>query len=710
MINCSSVDLPIVRAIRVSAFFLMLLAAMISGNSHVFGQQVWEFAPYRVQVWIAFDASLQSDDESQVRLLGSINNQLHAAFRAAWSVDTRLAPHHLDSLYARGLHTAGLPELVSNEIELVLHKDSEETDAIRTFEAALERLDAIAISTRELTKLTEAKKNWRTDAKTQELVEKLCSKCVADKGTDNELAIGLENKSISAAIIPRAISRKLEKSTRSVFLPLPWQTEFLYREVDKTFFVAVRETIDGLIVDARELDCPMRLLGPVISRSTSDPAFLSYCVRDAIVGAFAPVARAEQFETRTAKLRLRAGGLIMDQANPAFLHPGDVLQPVIRRDDRNGVPSLLEPLPWTFAVVTRTDGIKLDANVYSGIRGALQGQRNNRTQRILMRVRPTADATNIKVVVKGNNELPQSGCTVFARDLASEDLKSIGRTDWRGMINVASHHASNRIIPDQIAQARAKDAAATGSSPPDSQIDNKSQSSADTSGAGASNATQSTPTKESNGGQKTSAKNAEQTDELATGDADSASEQGPASVSKPAVQPAEQPFQPAIELRQPLALLYVKSGDNVLARLPLVLGLTKLEVAELPSDTRRLEAEAFVKGFQGEVLELIGMRNMLAARSRKLFADKKLDEARAAISQIRALRSYTEMADALETLQRKMLDETNDPIPLASKNRIDRMFQVTRESLQKYLQEDIARKLEVQFEQAATQSASVPQP
>jgi hypothetical protein len=149
-----------------------------------------------------------------------------------------------------------------------------------------------------------------------------------------------------------------------------------------------------------------------------------------------------------------------------------------------------------------------------------------------------------------------------------------------------------------------------------------------------------------------------------------------------------------IALTQPLVQLYVKSGDVVLARLPLVPGISPLEIAELADDTRRLEAEAFVRGFQGEILDLIGLRTLLSTRVRKLVQQNKKTEAEKVMAELRSLKDYSAMVETLDKLQRKLLDDSIGPVSMGSKARIDKMLQTTREMMQKYLQNDLVRDAE----------------
>ena len=121
----------------------------------------------------------------------------------------------------------------------------------------------------------------------------------------------------------------------------------------------------------------------------------------------------------------------------------------------------------------------------------------------------------------------------------------------------------------------------------------------------------------------------------------------------------------AISLNHPLLLLYVKNGDTVIGKLPMVPGLKPLEEAFLVDDAQRLRAEALVKGFQGEILDLIGLRNLMAARVQLYIKDAradpdkreaKLQQAEQVLSQLQRLRTYNEMALRLEQIQRDVLE------------------------------------------------------
>lgn len=442
------------------------------------------------------------------------------------------------------------------------------------------------------------------------------------------------------------------KPVQSAKADSPW------RERDKLFFLFVRRQADETIVHVRELDGPIRFLGPAMSASANDWSYAARLASTTMVRAFAPVARVEEAESKSAELMLRAGGLIIHRDNPANVVVGDVMQPIVRRDDRNGVPVLLQALPWTFAAVTDSDGVKLKANVvtYSGGPG-LQGRKNRRTQRMCLKVRPLFEQTDLELLLAGSAQ-PQAGCDIYSRDFLTGQFSPLGRTDWRGRLTISAPPMQTEIIPEAVRAQRAADK-------------REAAKLATTATAAEATAVEATAA-------ASASVEAEEAD-AANGNA------------TPASTPAEtpQPDSSAIALHVPLVLLYVKQGDRVMAKLPMVPGLSQVETTTLPDDRRRLLAEAFVRGFQGEILNVVGMRNLLAARVKRQMSTDQPDAAKATVEELRHLRNYTDMADELEAIQRRMLDETSGPIPLAAKSRIDILFQTTRTMLQKYLQDSL---------------------
>jgi len=138
-----------------------------------------------------------------------------------------------------------------------------------------------------------------------------------------------------------------------------------------------------------------------------------------------------------------------------------------------------------------------------------------------------------------------------------------------------------------------------------------------------------------------------------------------------------------------MRLLYVKNGGAVLARLPLVPGQSDLEVADLFGDDQRLRAEAYIRGTQNSIVDLVAIRQLFAARIRMRLAAGELKEAKELLETLRNEPSYEKIAG---DMGRKLLQ-------LKGRNggeqaKIDRMFAQTREMLVKNISPALIRELE----------------
>ncbi len=653
---------------------LWLLLACLFKPTWVSAQEpvkIWEFSPYEVEVWYSFSANLHASQAAQQVWLAAVKADLQRTFQATWQVTMKPLPQELSGMVSREFNSFTLDSLRAGELVLVVTNQHSATKTLRTFEAAIETLTEIACTASIKQQLESSTANLQLTEETPQSKQlaSLISKCVVDADGAASIEQKLKSATIAAALIPRWSLSQVAEVARPLTTSLPWQSDSLFRKLDKIFFLSISADGDETELHVRELDCPMQYLGPAMSDRSINWPYSARLATSTLSRAFAPVARVEDADSKTAVLRLRAGGLIVDKRNPALVTIGDVMQPIVRRDDRNGTPTLLEPLSWTFAAITASDGIKMEANVYTYSGGpGLQGRKNRRTQRMLLKVRPVTQQTDIELLVRDNGQ-PQSGCFVYRRDLLTDEFELLGRTDWRGRLTVPVPYDLGGFLPEavryqrQVAKREAeaqklKEASETESDERAEidQIDDKAN------GPNADSVADSVA------------------DVDVDFDAPSAKEtHSSAAVGDSAV----------IPLHAPLTQIYIKNGDTVLAKLPMVPGLKDIETAQLPDDTRRLKAEAFIRGFQGEILDLIGLRNLLAARIQLHLKNGKAEQAKATLAELRQLKNYNEMSDQLVQIQRRMLDENAGPISMSSKNRIDRMFQTTRDMLQKYLQDNL---------------------
>ena len=628
------------------------------GNAQSQATKIWEFSPYQVQVWYAFDPSVNISEIAKRKFVEDVQATLQRTYRATWKSQFQpLSPEWI-SIVDRNFDSFSLQDLTTNELSLVASLKHPDTRTIRTMDAAIESLREIYVDQATKNRLDEAaaRLNLSEDSSSAKLI----AKCVVDAGGEASLVDKINNAEIPVAILPKRSFEKVKDAARSMITLLPWQTDSILRESDKVLFVMIHKVGETFHFKVRELDCPMQYLGVSFYAQTRFWPHAARIASHAITRAFAPIARVEAAEPLTADLRMRAGGLIVDKDNPARIAVGDIMQPIVRRDDRNGVPTLLQPLSFTYAAITGSDEVKMQANVYTYSGGpGLQGRRNRRTRRILLRVRPRVDKTDLKIVVRGNKDKTQSGSFIYLKDMLTGKFELLGRTDWRGQFNIEVPKENGKFLPDAARKARilAKREAEKAALEELAAIDAR-------------------------------AKEAEENGETI-----------PVNPPTPAADALAKmkDYDPdkdteALPLNFPLRLLYIKNGSTVVAKLPLVPGLASIEVAELPDDSRRLEAEAFVRGFQGDILDLIGLRNLYAAQIQLYLKDKgneSTDKAYKTLEEMRRLDDFNAMAEKMERIQRVMLNEEKGQISIGVKNKIDRMFGTTRTMLQKYLQDDL---------------------
>jgi hypothetical protein len=139
---------------------------------------------------------------------------------------------------------------------------------------------------------------------------------------------------------------------------------------------------------------------------------------------------------------------------------------------------------------------------------------------------------------------------------------------------------------------------------------------------------------------------------------------------------------------EPVQVLFVRNGQQLLGKLPVVPGDQRLLVAPLRDDELRLEAEGFLLGVQDSLVDLVARREVLAARIRRAIEAGELDEAETLLGQLRQLDTQDDFARRVQ--QRKQTLTTVDP---QVQQKIDELFAQTRSLLGKYLSQDQVNEL-----------------
>jgi len=698
----------------------MLFVFVCITEQPLFGQGIWEYSPYRVKIWLSVTPTLALSAESENEIHRQIVEFADVNFGPTWETEVETTPDALFGSILYRLDELTVEQLLSRELLLVVGKSEEakqafskmnppppkstqdqkkpsrnlskvEMDAIadlearsaslqsvRTLDSAIERLKHIAIQPllfnalqRDIMPFLNTKQ-W---AELKEIVKPF-------DGSNDELRKQLESGETFAALIQKMDLEKFKKVARQIPARLPWQPEALLRDHDKVFLASVDKVGESIRIQVKELDSFVRRMSEIVSTEVVSKQEISRAVAGLAKEAFSPIVRIEETDFKTAVLRVKAAGLLTKEEYPISVLPGDVLLPIVRRDDSNGNPTLLQAIPFTFVAVTeRIDSVsKLYGAIFTASRGSLSSAKNRRTQRVGLKLNPRHPETDLKLAIKNQPGIPFVGAEIYRRTPGSDDLKMVGRTDWRGILPIGIHDLPTIQYdpPGEskvAAIANARKISQTPIDPPEYKV-------IEPNAFGLSN-------------------NSTNVDSLAK-IKDSGNPRSETQSSE-SIQENLQPDAPTkelikrrgfIEMNLPLYLYYVKNGETLLARLPIANGIKSLEQADLPDDRRRLETEAFLKGLQGEVLDVVIRRKILESRIKQEIRKKDFKKAEKLLDELKRVKSFEKMSEQVEAIQRRALTVDRGPILFGVSKKITSMLDTTKSLMQKYLQDTLVRTLE----------------
>lgn len=702
---------------------LLLSVSMPCLESRAKAQDVWEYTPYRVKVWVSVSPTLSLSDESEREIHRQIAEYADLNFGPTWNIQVESTPDALFGSVLYRLDELTVEQLLARELILMVGKTEEAKAAflemnppppkppedpkapkpkrtkeemenladmeakaaslqsVRTLDAAIQKLKHIAIQPLQYSGLQRDivpfldKKQW-TDFK--QIVKPF-------EGSSDELEKQLASGQIIGALVQKLDLEKFKKVARTLPTRLPWQPEALLRDNDKIFLASVDKVGESIRIQVKELDSFVRRMGEIAAADVVSNHDIARTVANLAKGAFSPIVRIEETDFKTAVLRVKATGLLTKENHPIQVVPGDVLLPMIRRDDPNGNPTVLQTLPFTFIAVTeKIDNVsRLYGAIFTASRGSLATAKNRRTQRVALKVNPAFSETSLKLGMQHTPGVSFVGAEIYRRTPGSEDLEMVGRTDWRGVLSIGvSELPTIQYDPPgeskTAAIGNARKLATDPVAPPEyKMVDDPA----------AANAASATKT-ESIAAVKEPSKSTSETEQ--TDDA----EKEAAPAKAPAVPQKAKGF---LQINVPLYLYYVKNGSTLLARLPIVNGMKATEQADLPDDRRRLETEGLLKGMQAEVLDIVIRRKVLEARIKQEIGKKDFVKAEKLLDELKRVKSFEKMSEQVEGIQRRALSTEKGPLLSGVVKRIETMLDVTRQLMQKYLQDTLVRTLETEI-------------
>lgn len=408
-------------------------------------------------------------------------------------------------------------------------------------------------------------------------------------------------------------------------------------DLDKLIVVSIAESPDGYLVQSRELDARARSFGRLESQLEGNRARLAAAASEVLVRAFTPITRIERTRGNTAYVRVRAAGLVDTAQSPVAIGPGAMLRPVFRRNDRRG-----RPVPGGLFAPPWTYLLP-------------QGK-----ERTLLECRILA---GVRTPLSGrvSRRIERFALAAYARTNSTRLVLEAVETPGRPLVGYELY-AKNVFDPPPSESSASPSQPPPGSAPPGEAAPPASP------GAGPPASPTVGATEEDDQGLRL--------EFLGLTD-----------------------WQGAIEIPvggdSPVRILYVKNGNVPLARLPCAPGVEPQMTMSLKSDDLRLEAEGIVRGVQSSLMDVVCQRAVHAARIRKKIKDAKYDEAQALLDELRNMPGRDSFQVRLT--QQKSRFRTSDS---RMKAKIDDLFNVTKELVDKYLDSEEPNRLAAELRAA----------
>lgn len=590
-----------------------------------YGQEAWEYSPYRIQVWLACAAEPQLPPAMQAEITRTVELRSDAVVEGPWRLQIAPAPVRLGHDINHALGQITYYELTGLPREEELSKDGADRDAGTN---------------------------------------------PGDSGTNS----GDQSPAAADDDTEGPESADAGKEEGDAAEPQAVEGQRLLEEFDKVYLLGVDYELGHFVLRVREFDCGTRMWGRQVERRVRQRPLVPETAFDALLAAFTPVVRIEDAEDKRAVTRLRAANLTADPAAVTAIRAGDLLQPVIRRNDRYGEPLAegIEVIPWTFLSVEQEDGSILNCQIHSGLRRPISGRSSVRTQRFGMLVRPMHESTRLVLMSEGENSKPLSGYDVYSKypePLPDEPAETGGEsasagesgdsaaaaTEQAGAATDAAEQAGGQPAEDSSTGASSADGEAAAEDEPDA---------ADSEDAAAQ-------------GQAGGSSSGEAGGQDAAGDAEDDDK------DNPPVLLGRSDWRGMVDVPpgdHPIRLVYVKNGNRLLARLPIVPGLEATQTVELMNDDLRLQAEAFIAGVRNKIMDVVTRRAVLAARIRARIEENKIAEAEELMTEFRSLETRRDLSGLLDQEAQRFIAQDR-----VTQRKIDILFSDTRELLAKYI-------------------------
>ncbi len=220
---------------------------------------------------------------------------------------------------------------------------------------------------------------------------------------------------------------------------------------DKVILLAIAEGESSVRATAREFDVTTGLWNSVVTREVAQPEQITAAAFEAVLAAFAPLARIDAVEKETATLRMKAGAISRRDRALAAISSEAVFRPVlVALNDSGAIEARsAQPVDWTYLTVTTSGGPIATCRIDSGLAGEPIPAYHPRRARLALGVSPSAGSTRLTLVSRSTSAEPLEGIEIFAIETAtSGDARrtSLGLSDLSGVVVVPPAAATVRIL------------------------------------------------------------------------------------------------------------------------------------------------------------------------------------------------------------------------------------------------------------------------
>ncbi|TWU01479.1 hypothetical protein [Neorhodopirellula pilleata] len=402
----------------------------------------FDFSPYRVLIWIASDNPRINAASIEDRLLDYLDRD----FFSIWRTAIADAPPAVATVAQRDLAALNFDVIAASDPVIAIkrtHKDSIRIHFAADAGRFLKQIQGTKGRVSDIIRRIEADPEYETTPAKFAWKEKL----VAIDGDAVAVQELWKDEATEAVLVSRGMAETFDDpSAKMIVPPVEGQVVEAIEGFDKIYFVRLQTRQSPMSVQVSELDTLMRHFGSLTTMTLGVQSQLPEVIGAAVRETFSPVVRIDDAGQKDATGLVRASGLALDPDSPAHVRVGDILEPMVRKDDRNGKPMTIGPLDWAYLLTKEVDGHKVKMDFHAGRMGGLQGRKNNRTHRMGIVSRPSRDDTTLRLHAKGKPDLPLIGYEIYDKDLEGTNMTFVGRTNWNGVMEVDKIETPLRLL------------------------------------------------------------------------------------------------------------------------------------------------------------------------------------------------------------------------------------------------------------------------